>query len=51
VTIPKNVNAIHSMILDYRKMSAKKIAETLAISGERIGYTSIIHEILDMRKL
>jgi hypothetical protein len=49
VTIPENVDAIHSMILDERGISAKKIAQTLAISRERVG--SIIHEILDMRKL
>jgi transposase len=49
VTIPENVVTVHSMILDDRKISAKKIAETLMISRERVGY--IIHEILDMRKL
>jgi hypothetical protein len=49
VTFPENVSAIHSMILDDGRISAKKIAETLAISRERVGY--IIHEILDMRKL
>jgi hypothetical protein len=34
VTIPENVDAIHSMMLDDRRISAKKIliAETLAIS-------------------
>jgi transposase len=30
VTIPENVDAIHSMILDDGSISAKKIAETLA---------------------
>jgi hypothetical protein len=49
VTIPENVNAIHSMILDDRRICAKKRAGTLAISQERVGY--IIHEILDMRNL
>jgi transposase len=48
VTIPENLDAIHSMILNGRRISAKKIAETLTISRERVGYT--IHEILDMRK-
>jgi transposase len=43
VTVPENVDAIHCMILDDRRISAKKIIETLAISRERIGY--IIHEI------
>jgi hypothetical protein len=51
VTVPENVDAIHSIILDYRRMSAKKIAETLAISRERVGFTHIIHKIVDMRKL
>jgi hypothetical protein len=49
VTIPENVDAIHSVILDDRRISAKKLVETLAISRERVGYIS--HEILDMRKL
>jgi hypothetical protein len=43
------VDAIHSMILDNQRTSAKTTAETLAISWERVGY--IIHELLDMRKL
>jgi transposase len=38
VTIPENVDAIHSMILENRKIYTKKIAETLAISRERVGY-------------
>jgi hypothetical protein len=49
VTIPVNVDVIHSIILDDQRISVKKIAETLAISQESVGY--IIHEILDMRKL
>jgi hypothetical protein len=49
VTIPDKVDAIHSMILDDRRISIKNIAETLVISRDRVGY--IIHEILDMRKL
>jgi hypothetical protein len=48
VTIPESVDAIHSKILDDRRISTKKIAETPAISRERVGYIS--HEILDMRK-
>jgi hypothetical protein len=32
MTIPENVNAIHSMILDDQRVSAKKMAETLKIS-------------------
>jgi hypothetical protein len=47
VTIQENVDAIHSMIMDDQRISAKKIVGTLAISYERVGY--IIHEILDIR--
>jgi hypothetical protein len=39
VTILENVDAIHSLILDDRRISATKIAETLSISLERVGYT------------
>jgi hypothetical protein len=49
VTIPENVDSRHSMILGYGRISAKKIANTLVISRERVGY--IIQEILDMRRL
>jgi hypothetical protein len=49
VTIPVNVHAIHSMIIDDRKISIIKITETLTIPRERVGH--IIHEILDMRNL
>jgi DNA-binding transcriptional regulator GbsR (MarR family) len=49
VTVPENVDAIYSMILDNRRITAKKIAETLVISQERVGY--IIHEILDMKNI
>jgi hypothetical protein len=49
VTIPENVDAIQSMILDDRRISAKKIAGNLVISQERVRY--IIHELLDIRKL
>jgi transposase len=49
VTIPENADATHSMLLDNRTVSAKEIAQTLAISRERVG--DIIHEILDKRKL
>jgi hypothetical protein len=43
VTFPENMDAVHSMILDDRRISGKNTAETLAISRERVGY--IIHEI------
>jgi hypothetical protein len=49
VTIPENVAAIHSMILFDRRISAKKIAETLAVSQERVG--SISNNTLDMKNL
>jgi hypothetical protein len=40
VTSPENVDAIHSMTLDNQRIFTKKIAETLAISQERVGYYS-----------
>jgi hypothetical protein len=47
-TVPENVDAIHSMILDDRRISSKKRLETLAITRERVGY--IISHILYVRK-
>jgi hypothetical protein len=49
VTISENMDAIHSMILDDWRISAKMLAETLAIFRERVGYT--VRETLDMWKL
>jgi hypothetical protein len=49
VTIPENKDVIHSMILNVRRISVKKLAETLVISRERLGYT--IHKTLAMTKL
>jgi hypothetical protein len=49
VRIPANMGAIHSTILGDRRISAKKIVETLAIFRERV--SCIIHVILNMRKL
>ena len=46
---PENVNQIHELLLEDRRISAKSIVEKLDISRERVG--SIIHEDLDMRKL
>jgi hypothetical protein len=43
------MDAIHSMILDELRISAKMIAETQAISWERVGYS--VRKVLDMRKL
>jgi hypothetical protein len=36
------------MVLDDRRMKVRKIAETIGISKERIGY--ILHEEFDMKK-
>jgi hypothetical protein len=49
VAIPENVDASHSVILNSRRIFAKKIVGALAISRERIG--GIIHDISGMRKL
>ena len=49
VTIPENIDQIHELILEDRRISAKSIAEQLGISRGRV--ESIIHEDLDMRKL
>jgi hypothetical protein len=43
VTVPENVDAIHSMILDDQRISTTKTAETLEISQERVRYA--IHKI------
>jgi len=48
VTILEIIEQIHQLILEYRRISAKSIAEQLGISRERVG--SIIHEDLDMWK-
>ena len=49
VTTPDIIDQIHELILEYRQISAKSIAEQLGISHERDG--SIIHENSNMRKL
>jgi len=49
VTTPEIIDQIHKLILEYRRISAKSIAEQLDISCEWVG--PIIHEDLDMRKL
>jgi len=49
VTTPENIDQIHELIFEDRRISAKSITEQLGISSERVG--SIIHEDLDMRKL
>jgi len=49
VATPEFIEQIHELILKYRRISAKSIAEQLGISREPV--VSIIHEDLDMRKL
>jgi len=46
---PQDIDQIHEIILEDRRISAKSIAEQLDISSERVG--SVIHEDLDKRKL
>jgi hypothetical protein len=40
VTIPQNMDAIHSMILNDWRISAKKVAETPVKCRERTGYVT-----------
>jgi hypothetical protein len=47
VTVPENVDAIHSMIVADWRISARKIAETLEINSG----TCRIHHVLDKRNL
>ena len=49
VTTPEIIDQINELFLEYRRISAKSIAEQLGISRERTG--SLIHQDLDMRKL
>jgi len=49
VTVPENVDAVHGMILEEHRISAKKMAQTLKISQEHVEFIS--HDELDMRKL
>jgi transposase len=48
-TTPEIIEQVHHMVLDHRRMKVRKIAETIGISKERVGY--ILHEELDMKKL
>jgi len=48
-TTPEVIEQVHDMLLDERWMKVRKIAETIGISKERVGY--ILHEELDMKKL
>ena len=49
VTTPAIVDEVHDLILSDRRISAKKVAETLGISRERVSV--IIHDHLNMQKL
>lgn len=47
VVVPEIVDAVHKLIPENHRISAKAIADIMGISGERV----IIHEHLDMKKL
>uniref|UniRef100_A0A8D0DII8 Mos1 transposase HTH domain-containing protein n=1 Tax=Salvator merianae TaxID=96440 RepID=A0A8D0DII8_SALMN len=49
VSTPEIVDHVHDLILADQQISAKRIAETLQISRERVGF--IIHEQQGMQKL
>jgi len=49
VTTLEIIEQIRELILEDGRILTKSIAEQLGISRERVG--SIIHEVLDMRKL
>jgi len=49
VITAENIDQIHELVFEERRISAKSIAEQLGISREGVG--SIIYEELDMRKL
>jgi hypothetical protein len=49
VNTPEFIETIHEIILEYRRILSKSIAEQLGNSRERVG--SIIHEVLDLKKL
>lgn len=49
VTTTDNIEKVHQIILDNRRISVKEMAEAVGISKERIGH--IVTEELDMHKL
>lgn len=49
VTTPENIDSVHDIILQDRRIGLKHIAETLHICCERVFH--IVHHELDMRKL
>jgi hypothetical protein len=49
VSVSENVDAVRSMILEDRRMSARKIAKNLVTSSARVGF--ITYDVLDVGKL
>jgi histone-lysine N-methyltransferase SETMAR len=48
-TTPEIIEQVNNMVMDDRQMKMRKIAETIDISEEHVGY--ILHEQMDMKKL
>jgi hypothetical protein len=48
-TPPEITDQVHNKILGDQRMKVRKIAKTIGISEERVGYT--LHKELDMKKL
>jgi histone-lysine N-methyltransferase SETMAR len=46
-TTTETIEQVHDMVLDGLRMEVHKIAETIGISKERVGY--ILHEELDIK--
>lgn len=49
VTTPENVQKIHRMVMNDRKLKLSEIAEVMYMSKQRVG--NILHEFLGMKKL
>ncbi|XP_076264164.1 protein GVQW3-like [Rhynchophorus ferrugineus] len=49
VVTPENIEKIHKMVLNNRKLKLQEIADNLKISKERVSH--ILHESLGMRRL
>jgi transposase len=45
------IEQVHDIVFDDWRMKVREIAETIGILKERVGYTSILHEELHMKKL
>jgi transposase len=50
-TTPEIVEQVHDVVLDDWRMKVHEITETIGISKELVGYTSILHEELHMKKV